>query len=186
MEPDRAQSDQRLTYNELYHNRDDTLNHHYRENLDSYCMLWQRYWYGLLGAFFFIVLSGCLNRTLTTHDSMSDTWDCTVDTRPSDTIVRLVPRIVSSRHFVGAVHPMMAERWLAENQPILEVWSPDKQRWRRSIAIPLDGRIVPVDLPPGRYCFRASAVGFVSAVGRIQIERSALDTPLDLRLPLAN
>jgi hypothetical protein len=169
----------------LRHNHNQTMNH-YRRCLGSYCVLVKHHWSKLFGAFLLSVLLGCLNHTPTTHDSMLDTWDCAVEARSDDTIIRLLPRIVSSHRFMGSVNPMMSDGWLADNHPMLEVWAHDNRQWHRSFSIPLDGRIAPVDLPSGRYCFRASAIGFVSVAGRIQIARQALDTPLDVRLPLAN
>ena len=137
----------------------------------------------LVGMLCGLTSSGCLDRPASLRATSSGEWNCALEIRPNDTEIRLLPKIVSSHRILGTVKPLMTEEWLTENQPIFEVWSPDDPRTRLRSRVGLDGRIVPMDLQPGRYCFRASAVGFGSVVGRIWIVRSVSDALLDVRLP---
>ena len=133
-----------------------------------------------------LILSGCLDRTTMPQTSPSAEWKCVFDVRPNDTMILLLPGTVSTHRLVGTVKPFLGDGWLPESPALIEVWSHDNDRTRRRSLIALDGRIVPMNLPPGRYCFRASAVGFNSAIGRIRIVSSSRDAALDVRLHLAN
>jgi hypothetical protein len=118
--------------------------------------------------------------------SPSSEWTCIPDVRPNCVEIRLLPNVAVLRRIEGSVNPVGAEGWLSRNRPILAVWSHDNSRLRHQISVRLDGRIAPIDLPEGQYCFQASAIGFGSVVGRIRIERLGPDDSLDVRLPLAN
>jgi hypothetical protein len=117
--------------------------------------------------------------------SPSAEWNCSFDVHAEDAEIILLPGVAVSKHLLGTVRPLRGNEWLVGNQPTFVVWAHETGTLRHSNPVALDGRIVSRDLPAGQYCFRASAVGFGSVIGRLRIDPTAADTPLDVRLPLA-
>lgn len=111
-------------------------------------------------------------------------WSCSIE--PTHEFeVAVLSSVVETSQVAGTVFPVGADEWLESNAPTFSIWSyPDGEVTKLQVHGD-DGRFA-VSLPDGRYCFRASAQGFNSVVGRIELRKSARARPIDLRLTVAN
>jgi hypothetical protein len=111
-------------------------------------------------------------------------WGCRVDTNQSDFEVLILPGVLVTSSVNGSVYPFVGEEWLPSNEPTFKIWRHPTGE-ATELRLGIEGHLS-VSMPPGRYCFRASAHGFTAAVGRIEIRESAPARSIEVRLPIAN
>lgn len=130
-----------------------------------------------------LALSGCAPRISAPPGALSPDWVCEWKARASETEVVFLSGVHSTDRFVAIVKPLNGNEWLPTNEPTLEVWSYDK-RVHRASRVGMDGSIETMALPPGQYCFRASALGFATVIGRVRVDRRMTSGPLEVWLAL--
>jgi hypothetical protein len=129
------------------------------------------------------ILSACASTNSPPPGTLAPDWVCEWNALASETEIVFLPGVHSTNRFVAIVKPLNGKEWLRTNEPALEIWSHDK-RMHRTRRVDMDGSVEPVALPPGQYCFRASALGFATVIGRVRIDRRVSSTPLDVWLAL--
>lgn len=111
-------------------------------------------------------------------------WNCAIAPN-GEFEVGVLGGVIETSEVAGTLFPVGADEWLESNKPTVSIW---RDRGGELVVLRVDvhtGRFA-ASLPDGRYCFRASASGFNSVIGRIVVRRSAPARQVDLRLTVSN
>lgn len=111
-------------------------------------------------------------------------WTCPLGTMQEQFEIRVLSGVFVTSRVAGVLYPLDGDEWLAANEPIIIVWQHPAGEVTE-LRVGADGRFS-VSVPPGHYCFRASARGFTATVGRIDVRNSAPARSMEIRLPVAN
>lgn len=111
-------------------------------------------------------------------------WACHLDPSGAQFAIAVLSNGFVSSRIAGVLHPLGGEEWLESNEPTLIVWKHPSGPVTE-LRVGSDGRFF-LAVPPGNYCFRASARSFTTLAGRITVRKSAPAQPIELRLAVAN
>ena len=89
-------------------------------------------------------------------------------------------------NFRGAIAPRQGQ-WPRDHVVILEIRNLEERGTKaRRVPVNENGTFSQPDVAQGTYCFKASAIGWSSVMGTIQVTREAgTDSLVEIRLPLA-
>ena len=114
----------------------------------------------------------------------STSWTCPLGPTEGQFEIRVLRDAFISSNVSGVLYPLEGTEWLPSNEPTVFLWQHPAGEVT-VIHVGLDGRFS-VSVPPGHYCFRATAQGFTTTVGRIDVRNSGLIRSMEIRLPVAN
>lgn len=130
------------------------------------------------------LLAFALFLTVACGSNSTNSWACRVAPAPDAFEIVVLPTVLVTSRIVGFVRPAADDDWSDVNEPVFEIW-PYPNGSVATIRLNSGGQLPAIGLPHGRYCFRASAKGFSSVTGRIEVNPNVSIHALQVHLPAA-